>query len=352
MRKFLLSIIVICFCGVPWAFADEIRSVRLNNRTNSTYSFAITSVNNSSIGNIGFVLKEVDDDGNYNIDITIENHHDSYYLYIFTKNYSAAALRRLRPSVVYTKAFREESTTACEGFFKNIDGEIKIAPGEKAVLTLSGSEIQQQFEVILPLYFAKKAKCIFNYNTLLDMRKEVLQFEVEIMPSYAYSILSQVIDNKMAELSCMKFIVCNHKGGKKHNPSLGNQQERVRECVDSLRNEVLSQIPNHIKGSRRCQEFEALLARLNGFDISSIPVLECPKKDQLCSCPEHIAPMTMEQTYRRIEELYFDIYRGKVSKSQVMGEVNSLKAHSDHVKRDPTKVKSGIIKYFNRIRDL
>lgn len=352
MKKLLLCIIAICFCGIQWASADEIRSIRMDNRTNTNFAFAITSVNFSSIGSIGFDLKDVDDDGNYSIEITIENNHDSYSLYVFTRSYSAKDLRRLIPSLVYTKAFKEDYTSACEGAFRESDGAVRITPGQKAVLTLSGNEKQPQFEAVIPLYFAKKAKCVFNYDTLLDVRKEVLQFDVEILPTYAYEKLSQAVEDKMESLSGLKYTVCNHKSGKKHHPSLESQQEQTRISIDSLRNDILSQMPNHEKGSRRYQEYEALLARLDGFDISSVPVVDCPVRDQICSCPEHIASMSMEQIYRRIEELYFDIYRGKVSKNQVMGEVNALKVHSGHVKRDPTSVKSGIIKYYNRIRDL
>lgn len=351
MRKLFLSLCLLCLMGLPRAFADERHDVRLNNYGKNKETISILGAYDSEICRIEAVLAEVDDNGFYTIDLSIENLDDVYILYIFGNLYSKSQLRtQFDPSIFYSSGFKEEITQNSSLLFPRQQPYLRLYPGYKEFVTLQGKEGEGPFECTIPLYFAKPAGWLFKRHSLMDMRIESLNFIVDIQPLPAYVALKESVSQMLTSLSQVKFTECKHS--KKHEPALEDQRAKIRGSLDSLARLVTVEMEKRTPGSKRYEEFKALRTSLQEFNVDQIQVEECKVTERLCSCPPRIAEMSLRQISYRMEELYLRIHNGESTKDQVIAEVRALKVHSGHIRRDPERLKSGINRYYERINSL
>ena len=353
MRRLFLCVGLFCLLGSSYLFADEKHEVRLNNYGKSKETISILGAYDSEICRIEAELGEVDDNGFYTINLSIENEEEVFHLYVFGNQYDKKQLRSLSsPAIAYAKGFKEDFTLSSSLVAQNGRRFLHLNPGDKEYLSLMGKEGDPSFECTIPLYFAKVTGWLFKKHSLMDVRIESLTFTVDIKPAPEYTKLSESVDQMFASLAELKYTVCKHGSGKKHNPDLEDQQAATRHQLDSLSKVASSLMESRTPGSKRYEELKAFKTRLDTVDLNRIPVLDCKISDKLCSCPPNIADMTLRQISYRMEELYLRIHNGKSTKEQVIGEVRALKVHSGHIRKDPERLKSGIDRYYNRINSL
>lgn len=351
MKRLTILMATLCLFSTGMAYADEEHRFRLDDRNKPADECTLLGAFNNEICRIGCELTGVDDNGIFNIDVTVENYDDSYYLCYFTQPFTVKDLRKkMRPKVVFTRGFRQEAVRTCSPLHADARGGIVIAPGGKEVFTLCGSEDVPNIEFALPLYFAqKKGKRL----ALLDVRTEIFQIQVDIYPSESHARLKEAVNTTVDSLARMKYVVCKHKSGKRHYPPLDDQKAAKRTFLDSLMQAVAQERDGHIAGSKRYDELDALWNKLNRIDLSQIPVEDCKLPDPGgCSCPAWVTSMSLRQISYRMEELYLQIHNGEKTKEEVMNEVNVLWTHTGHIKNDPDKLKNGIRRYYNKIKSL
>jgi len=351
MRKLFLGISLFCLLGLPCAHADERHDVRLNNYGKSKEVISILGAFDTEICRIEAGLKELDDNGFYTIELSIENLDEIYIMYLFGGLYSKSQLRtQFTPSVVYSRGFKEEITQNTGLLFGRQPGWLRLLPGDKEYIEIHGKEGDAPIECAVPLYFAKPAGWLWKRHSLMDVRIESLTFIVDIKPLPEYVSLRESVDKMLESLSGIKYTECKH--AKKHQPGLEDQRAVTRHGLDSLARRVTVELEKRTPGSKRYEEFKGLLTRLEAFDVEAVPVEACKESDRICSCPPRIADMSLSQISYRMEELYLQIHNGERTKDEVIAEVRALKVHSGHIRRDPDRLKSGIERYYNRINSL
>lgn len=349
MKKLFLCIWLLLGIGVFSVFADEIKEIRLDNEGHSKSELSFNGWDNSRI-NLRFVLSDVDDNGRFTINVTIDNEDDNYCLYLFTTPYSAKDLRRFVPPVVFYRGFRQDVVTTCSSLYSNARGWMRLYPGESESFYISGSEDNPSFDLSLPFYFAKMSKCLCQRHTLLDVKTEILQFKVKVAAPKALAEMCEAVDNKMNELSRTKYIVCNHKSGKMHHPSLEEQIAKTRYSLDSLKQMIIEHRNSFEIRSRRYGEFQELVEKLDRINLASIPVEECEIRDRTCSCPSWVTRLSMEDIYHMLENLYARVYTKEITKEQALSEAKLLKTHADHhPKRGSAQVRTGINKTYQKL---
>ena len=352
MKKTICCICAFVLLGLVAAYADEEQRFRLNNIDKTSDACTIMGAFNNEVFRIGCQLSEVTDDGAYSIKVVIENYDPNYYLCYFTYPFTAKQLRQsMKPKLVFSKNFRQEMVKTCTYLAQDGRGGILIPPGGKEAFTVKGCEDDVLVEVSLPLYIARQKGKKFE---LLDVRTEVLQFEVEVKPSPSYERFREEVDDTLKHISTMKYVICNHKNGKKHNPSLEEQKAATRHVLDSLKREISMEMNQRKTGSKRYNEFRSLIDKLDKVNLDAIPVEECTivESSRTCSCPAWVTKMSLQQISYRMEELYLQIYNGEKSKADVINEVKVLWTHTGHIKSDPNKLKKGIQRYYNKINSL
>lgn len=353
MRKLFLYIELLLLASTIQVHADEQHDIRLNNYGKNKEVITIQGAYNNDICRIEVVLKEVDDNGQYKIDLNIENQDDMHVIYIFGKPYTNKQLRsQFQPSIVYSKDFKELSTKICKSLSREEKGVIKIMPGESCSVVIQGDEDTPSIECAIPLYFAKPMGYLWKRHALMDVRIESLNIIVDIKASPTYTALSKSVDKMLKTIAQKKYVVCKHSSGKKHNPNLEDQKADTRHSLDSLIQKITDEMGKFKPGSKRYKEFSNLRLQLESIDLDKIPVEKCTISDRTCSCPQHIADMNLEQIAYRMEELYLKIHNGESQKKDVIGEVKALKTHSGHIRHDPGHRKSVIDRYYNRIINL
>lgn len=349
MKKIFLFLGMLMPAVLSLQAVNVSKEIRLNNYGKGEETVVITDLNHQEVCRLVARLGEVDDDGNYSIDVSIENMDGSYVMYLFGDFFTRKQLRKLRPLVVYDKGFKELRTARCAPLVKEHRSYVRILPGRVDHISIDGTEEEGNYICKLPLYYAKEVGYLFKRHALLDVQTMDLNIFVDIRPSASYMDLQASIDGLMNRVSNAKFVVCKHRSGKRHHPDLQEQKNAIRRVTDSLLNQVSAKMDEVRPGSKRYMEYRELRKQLEDIDVEKIPVENCTIPDAGCSCSPRIAAMGLEQIYKRMEDLYLMIYNGEKSKNEVIAEVRALKAHSAHVRHDPKNSRSGIDRYYDRI---
>jgi hypothetical protein len=352
MKKILFLFVFSTILLAPRVYADERHDIHLCNEGKTKETIEIKGAYDNDICRIEASLREVDDDGGYTIDLTLENQDDKYVIYLFRKANTRKQLRKsFSPMIIYDRGFKERYTQGCKLLDFDNRESVRLLPGESDILKVRNYGNDQIFECVIPLYFAKSAGYLLKRHQLMDVRTEVLNITVEIKPSQEFIDLSNSVENLINTISNKKYVVCKH-GGKQHNESLENQKDETRLMIDSMSKIISAEMAMVRKNSRRYYEYQQLLSKIKAVDVDIIPVESCKSTGSLCSCPSSVVNMSLSQILHRMEELYQTIYLGKKTKDAVIGEVRTLKVHAGHIQKDPNRLKGSIERYYERINKL
>lgn len=348
----MLCIGIMLMALTSHTYADERIDVRLNNYGKTKEVIKMQGAYENDICRIEATLKDVDDNGSYTIELTVENLDEQHVLYLFGSSLTKKQLRKLTPSVVYYSGFVESFTKKCNPLNDKGVDHARVLPNESITMEIKGSDNVRPMECAIPLYFAKPKGVLWKRDALLDVRVELLNFIVDLKPSLAYSTLAQEVDDVVITVSKTKYVVCKHQSGKKHNDDLEQQKSVTRKQLDAVLEKINKEMAKLNPSSGNYAKFVELKERIESIDLEKIQVVKCPIQDKGCSCPQRIADMSLSQISYRMEELYLKIHNGESTKNDVIGEVKALKTHSGHIKNDPKHLKKGIDRYYNRINSL
>jgi flavodoxin len=332
MKRFLLTLLVFCFASVS-AF-PQTANITLSD-THPTREVTIPSFNMSELGRFVFTKGETDGNGNAEVVIEIENNSNEFMFLLFNKYYRQDELRRQRPRIVFGKLFPGNSIEKVEG--SNLT-EIKIFPFndrryaqiEDNVYRFPRTTIKEgeSKEYVIPLYLAKKKKCLFGYKIEL-VGKTDLNFNIFIEQSDKdydrIKVLCDSIASLMEKVKTEKPF-CTHRS---HLPSYSKQIEpsinRILNLQDLI-NHKLTDRNIHLTDARR-EQYENLL---DALEKAQNYLTENYEHD----CGEHIhhcdfCKLSLEQIYRKMDNYYIELKNANAEefadkKKAIMIEANRL----------------------------
>lgn len=346
MIKRIYVLILIVTLTFYSSFADEQKRIVLNNDDHKSETVVF-----DNCCNIFVSLIDVDDEGNVKISIELENTHESYSLMLFFGEYPEYILKKSPFYIRFDKHFGGRKGYRSVDFCSIIGNNIIIRPSEK-----SGSIVVPGVDTVpiickLPIYIAKKKyKCSwFKTMSLLEKVVIELNIQIQLKPDEDYVRIFEAYNALIKEMNSEYF--CTNKDHK--GPSYNDLKRKYEKKIDQLRDEITA-----IKNSRDYwqndlgyQKFKTIDDDLGKISIEARKVSSCPK-DQRHRCK--YCSLSCEDIYNKLANYYIDIYNGRVSKSQVMAEVEALyTCFKKNTKRaSDSKCKSGITKYYDTIKSL
>ena len=88
MKKFVLLLLLLISCSVRFAYGDEIKSIKLDNKGHDKEMIQL------SFCNIFVELQKGADENQYVVSVKLENISEDKILYLFDKSYSEKALKK------------------------------------------------------------------------------------------------------------------------------------------------------------------------------------------------------------------------------------------------------------------
>lgn len=343
-RIYVLILIVTLTCYS--SFADEQKRIVLNNDDHKSETVVF-----DNCCNIFVSLIDVDDEGNIKISIELENTHESYSLMLFFWEFPEHILKKSPFYIRYDKHFGGRKGYRSVDSCSIIGNNIIIKPSEK-----SGSIVVPGVDTVpiickLPIYIAKKKyKCSwFKTMSLLEKVVIELNIQIQLKPDEDYVRIFEAYNALINEMGSEHF--CTNKN---HNgPSYSELKRKYEKKIEELKDEI-----ERIKKSRgyyindsEYKKFKTIKDELCKISIESRKVSSCPK-DKRHQCK--YCSLSCEDIYNKLANYYIDIYNGRVSKSQVMAEVEALyNCFKKNIRRSSDgKCKSGITKYYDTIKSL
>lgn len=271
---------------------------------------------------------------NARIRVTIENitSNPPHAVLIFKNDITEQILKKGKPKIEFEKTYPGKKGTRIVRGCRECNQYIDIIP---AAVTDTVFTIDVPFtsskNFTLPLYEAKyKAKNLFkkgeyniNYKImeehLYDVHIEVVGWSVED-PTYVET--KNAVDSFMSSLKAVEF--CYHK---KHTPSLKEQQLPYQEKKDSLIQVIENILDTHsewMSTDAPHKAYSQLLTDLNKLNLDNMAV-DCGNhkvkpKDHSCG----FCSLSSQELYQRLDDLYQQLYAGKINKDSALKTAKSL----------------------------
>lgn len=313
------------------------------------------TINVGELYELQLVMSPQDANRKVHVEVWLENRSSTESMIIFNEEYSERALHKAH--IRYDKMFGGDKGTRITSFpsprAKSARTYFFIHPGENgSIVTTDELADGESVECVIPIYFARKKGFLFKQWQLLQKREEKLSIKVRLLPDTAFLELAAGVDKLLEKAAHDTIWVCKHSGVKPHYPPEDFQLNRWKYKVDSLNKDLKNEFErrNVTSGTVVYNDFAQLKNKLNKIDISAIPIIE-HKLPNECGCPAKYRRMSPKDIYNTLVDRYQALYAGSVSKESIMGEVQALKKHSEHLKnkKDYQKYKKGIDRYYNQI---
>lgn len=338
----IFIVVVVCFS----VFADEQKMITLNNDNHQSEIIEL-----DEFCNIFVSLVDVDDEGNAKISIKLENAHESYSLMLFFGEYPENVLKKSPFYIRYDRHFGGRKGDRSVDYCSIIGNNIIIRPSEKSgSIVVSGTE-NAPIICKLPIYIAKKKyKCSWSKTmSLLEKVVIELNIQVQLKPDEDYVRISEAYNTLIKEMDSEYF--CTNKDHK--GPSYSVLKRKYEKKIEQLKEEIIA-----VKNSRdyfdtdsEYKKFLVIYFALDAISIEARKVSSCPN-DKRHNCK--YCNLSCEDIYVKLEDYYQAIYAGKVSKSQVVAEVEALyTCFKKNTRRScDSKYKSKITKFYDKIKSL
>ena len=353
MTKRILFIFCLCLAALT-SLADEEKKVRLS----EDHPQEMLQLGPCNV----FISKgETDANGMAPLIVEVENSLEDQALLVFHVAYSEKGLKNGRPQITFWKNFPgSHDIENCDGLSR----DIIITPSDKVTVPVnmrSGSDSPAR--LILPIYIAKDKKKGFNKLELREKLVYTFDIEAETGPSKEYLDLESRCNELVKEIMGKSF--CNNP---KHDVSLEDQEAPYVERAQALNEEIEQAIKSHdLKaGDAGYEKYNALKSKLKesqftekdcgkhkgggggGYNPPKPP--KPPKPKSTCK----YCSLSLSQIYQRMNDYYIKIRNQKVTKQQVIGDVNALyncaSQHSSEWKSN-SSVRSKILENYKRIKN-
>lgn len=271
---------------------------------------------------------------NARVRVAIENitSDPPHAVLLFRNEMTEQVLKKGKPKIEFEKTYPGKKGTRMARGCRECNNSIDIIP---ATVTDTVFSIDVPFtsskNFTLPLYEAKyKAKDLF--------RKGAYNINYKIMEEHLYDVHIEVAgwsedDPTYIEIkdSVASFIsslkdkeFCYNK---KHTPSLNEQQQPYQETKDSLINDITNILDTHsewMSTDAPHKAYSLLLSELNKVNLNDMAV-DCGRhkakpKSHGCS----YCSLSVQAVYQRLDDLYQQLYAGKISKDQALKTAKGL----------------------------
>lgn len=346
MKKTVLFLWLLLTCSVRFAYGDEIRSIKLDNKGHDKETVSL------SFCNIFVELQQGNDEYQYEISVRLENVSEDKILYLFDRSYNEKTLKKMR--IVYEKLFPgakgKRIAEACDGLSESC----RLLPSSETKSILNFQNNESTIKCRLPIYIARydeKNFIVVKKSRISLAQKEVIELniDVELKPDEEFIKLSEATDSLINEIGRQTFCSNkNHRGTpldtlyKIYNKSIDDLKEQVERIVSSR---------NYSSSNKGYQQFMAIRNRLDSIDLEKLTVTSCDndRKKVIHNCK--YCSLSIEDIYKRLETYYIDLHNGKKTKEQILGDVEALyNCAQKNSRRAKGNYMSRIKTYYNRIK--
>lgn len=271
---------------------------------------------------------------NARVRVTVENitSNPPHAVLIFRNEITEQSLKKDKPKIEFEKTYPGKKGTRIVRGCRECNRYIDIIPAAvtDTVFTLDVPFTSSK-DFVLPLYEAKyKAKDLFKkgaYNINYKIMEEHLyDVHIEVVgwseddPTYVKT--KNAVDSFISSLDGVKF--CYNK---KHSPSLKEQQRPYQEEKDSLTqviNNILDSHAEWMSTDAPHRAYSLLLSELNKVNLNNM-THDCGEhkvkpKGHSCS----FCSLSAQEIYQRLDDLYQQLYAGKLTKEQALKTAKSL----------------------------
>ena len=320
MKK-LLIFMTFFFMAALITYADEQKKVKLDDgHTEEQVRLGYCNV---------FVTRtDMDDDGNANVAVEIENLDDSNVIILFGHAYPEKELKKFSPSIIFDKKFPGTKGQRTIDTYREARNVRFIEPSEKILLPTISVKSEETMLCRLPLYIAKyKPKKFLGITTktkrIVLMEKQILELEIEseVKPDEDFIRLEKECNDLIEDISKQTF--CTNS---KHRPTLEKQEAPYKEKIAKIRSEIDEIISRHnwYTSDKGYQRYNGIKQKLDAIDLSNLEA-DCGKHKVRHSCK--YCNLSLQQIYHKLDDYYKKIYNSsnrKNTKDNVMADVNLL----------------------------
>lgn len=353
IKRFLLTVFIGLFL-IFNLFADEQRKISLDNEEHTREIVELPYCN------IITTLKEVDENDNVSISIELENIQDSKIILLFDRAYNEKELKKQSPSVRYHKIYPGDRGKRAIDFCTHISNPVYLKPYSKVSLQNLVMTPDSVIICRLPIYIAEnQKKKLFKFqfsNKLYLQELQIIELEihVKLKPDEEYISLMNAYNQLLTEISKETFCKNKNHRGSSYKTLLKKYRNKVEYIKDNVDKVIRER--NYFTTDKKYKIFIEISQKLDNINLESMVVESC-NNDRRRSTVGHscrYCSWSDEQIYRRLENIYIDIYNGKKNQQSVMGEVKALYNCSvKNIKRRRNEnYKSRITTYYNKIKAL
>lgn len=325
IKRLITSLgLIICLCFT--AMANKELSIKLDSK-NRVYS--------ERLGYAYLTFEYMYPNGNNaRVRVTVENitSNPPHAILIFRNDVTEQVLKKGKSKIEFEKTYPGKKGTHFVRGYWECNRPVDIIPAAVTdTLFIIDVPFTSSKDFTLPLYEAKyKAKDLFkkgayniNYKImeehLYDVHIEVVGWSEED-PTYIET--KKAVENLITSLNGVKF--CHNK---KHSPSLKEQQYLYQEKKDSLVrviNNIFEQHTEWISTDAPHIAYSRLLSMLNKVNLNNM-TYDCGEhkvkpKGHSCS----FCSLSAQELYQRLDDLYQQLYAGKITKDQALKTAKSL----------------------------
>lgn len=316
--------IIMCLCFT--ALANKELSIKLDGK-DSVYS--------ERLGFAYLTFEYLYSNGNNaRVCVTVENitSNPPHAVLLFKNDITEQVLKKGKPKIEFEKTYPGKKGNRVVRGCRECNQNIEIIPAaETDTIFTIDVPFTSSKNLTIPFYEAKyKAKDLFkkgksNINYKI-MEEHIYDVHIEVVgwneddPTYVETKKS--VNEFLSSLNGIKF--CNNQ---KHSPSLKEQQRPYQEKKESLiqainnilntHREWLSTDPPHEAYSKLLSELEKVNLNKMTYDCG-----EHKLKTKVHGCS--FCSLSAKDIYQRLDDLYQQLYAGKISKGQALKNAKSL----------------------------
>lgn len=316
-----LLFMVAALLVASWTYADELRTITLNEDTTKSISFGYCNI---------FVSRSNEnDENNPLIRVMIENTDDTEIMILFNHAYTEKDLNNLYPKITYDKYFIGTKGRRMIEPCENLGNDLRIYPTRKQEFTKK-VPAGESHTFRLPFYFAKPKNK--SGSKLLLKEKNVIELTVNVpvKQDSDYPRLREATDKLVDSLTNISF--CPNPN---HSPSLEQREAPYKKLRDSLSNAIDS-----ISQARGWFQNDTGYTK-SRYDSLKQVLMSIDFKDYEKDCGRHKEPirpfthncvycsLSLEDIYRKMDGNYQKIYAAhgedrKQKKKKYEGEMKAL----------------------------
>jgi len=303
------------------------------------------------------------DGNNARVRVSVENitSNPPHAVLVFKNDMMEQVLKKGKPKIEFEKRYPgKKGTRSVEGLWV-VKQYIDIIPAaETDTVFAIDVPFTSSRNFTLPLYEAKyKAKDLFkkgaNNITYKIIEEHLYDIHIEVVgwseEDQTYVETKNAVNSFISSLSGVKF--CDNK---KHQPSLKEQQRPYQEKKDSL----IRTISNILADSRWMstdtphKAYSRLLSELNKVNLNNM-TRDCgnhkrkPKPNPKPNSNPKVHSLSAQEIYQRLDDLYQQLYTGKITKDQALKAAKSLYNRYQQNNKKDSSYGSKISRFYNSI---